>query len=47
MPSRRETARLMGEHGENPGGRPELIVDRIALGCGNFGGIGSAPGFFG
>jgi aryl-alcohol dehydrogenase-like predicted oxidoreductase len=37
----------MGEHGENPGGRPEFIVDRIALGCGNFGGIGSAPEFFG
>ena len=37
----------MGEHGENPGGRPELIVARIALGCGNFGGIGSAPEFFG
>jgi aryl-alcohol dehydrogenase-like predicted oxidoreductase len=26
---------------------PELSVSRIALGCGNFGGIGSAPQFFG
>ena len=26
---------------------PELIVARIALGCGNFGGVGSAPEFFG
>jgi len=26
---------------------PELTVARIALGCGNFGGIGSAPEFFG
>jgi aryl-alcohol dehydrogenase-like predicted oxidoreductase len=26
---------------------PELAVARIALGCGNFGGIGSAPEFFG
>jgi aryl-alcohol dehydrogenase-like predicted oxidoreductase len=29
--------------GDNPG----LIVSRIALGCGNFGGVGSAPEFFG
>ena len=29
--------------GENPG----LTVSRIALGCGNFGGVGSAPDFFG
>ena len=29
--------------GENPG----LTVLRIALGCGNFGGVGSAPEFFG
>jgi aryl-alcohol dehydrogenase-like predicted oxidoreductase len=29
--------------GDNPG----LTVSRIALGCGNFGGIGSAPAFFG
>jgi aryl-alcohol dehydrogenase-like predicted oxidoreductase len=28
-------------------GRTELEVSRIALGCGNFGGIGSAPAFFG
>ena len=26
---------------------PGLTVARIALGCGNFGGIGSAPAFFG
>lgn len=26
---------------------PELTVSRIALGCGNFGGVGSAPEFFG
>jgi aryl-alcohol dehydrogenase-like predicted oxidoreductase len=37
----------MAEHGENAGGRPGLTVSRIALGCGNFGGIGSAPEFFG
>jgi aryl-alcohol dehydrogenase-like predicted oxidoreductase len=28
-------------------GRPELSVPRVALGCGNFGGVGSAPEFFG
>ena len=28
-------------------GRSELTVPRIALGCGNFGGIGSAPELFG
>jgi aryl-alcohol dehydrogenase-like predicted oxidoreductase len=27
--------------------RPALTISRIALGCGNFGGIGSAPAFFG
>ena len=37
----------MGEHGEDAGGRPGLTVSRIALGCGNFGGVGSAPEFFG
>ena len=37
----------MGEYGDNAGGRPELTVSRIALGCGNFGGVGSAPEFFG
>ena len=37
----------MGEHGESAGGRPGLTVSRIALGCGNFGGVGSAPEFFG
>jgi aryl-alcohol dehydrogenase-like predicted oxidoreductase len=30
-----------------PLGRSDLRVSRIALGCGNFGGIGSAPKFFG
>ncbi|HJS96471.1 MAG TPA: aldo/keto reductase [Solirubrobacteraceae bacterium] len=28
-------------------GRSELIIPRVALGCGNFGGIGSAPELFG
>jgi aryl-alcohol dehydrogenase-like predicted oxidoreductase len=28
-------------------GMPGLTVARIALGCGNFGGVGSAPAFFG
>ena len=28
-------------------GRSEVTAPRIALGCGNFGGIGSAPEFFG
>ena len=37
----------MGEHGEGVVGRPGLTVARIALGCGNFGGVGSAPEFFG
>ncbi len=32
---------------ERPPGRPALTITRIALGCGNFGGIGSAPEFFG
>jgi aryl-alcohol dehydrogenase-like predicted oxidoreductase len=31
---------------ERPG-LPALTVSRIALGCGNFGGVGSAPEFFG
>jgi aryl-alcohol dehydrogenase-like predicted oxidoreductase len=30
-----------------PAASPRLAVPRIALGCGNFGGIGSAPEFFG
>ncbi|HTX28900.1 MAG TPA: aldo/keto reductase [Streptosporangiaceae bacterium] len=30
-----------------PLGRSALTISRIALGCGNFGGIGSAPAFFG
>jgi aryl-alcohol dehydrogenase-like predicted oxidoreductase len=36
----------MPEAGRLPG-RPALTIPRIALGCGNFGGIGSAPEFFG
>jgi aryl-alcohol dehydrogenase-like predicted oxidoreductase len=32
---------------QRPLGRSGLTVSRIALGCGNFGGIGSAPEFFG
>src|SRR5262249_60888757 len=30
-----------------PPGHPALTLSRIALGCGNFGGVGSAPEFFG
>ena len=34
--------------GDDPGPNdPGLAVARIALGCGNFGGVGSAPDFFG
>ena len=32
---------------QRPLGRSGLSVSRIILGCGNFGGIGSAPQFFG
>lgn len=32
---------------ERPLGRSDISVSRIVLGCGNFGGIGSAPAFFG
>jgi aryl-alcohol dehydrogenase-like predicted oxidoreductase len=32
---------------QRPLGRSALTISRIALGCGNFGGIGSAPEFFG
>ena len=28
-------------------GRSGISVSRVILGCGNFGGIGSAPAFFG
>src|SRR6266704_933609 len=39
---------MSGTPGEEPPpGRPALTITRIALGCGNFGGIGSAPEFFG
>jgi hypothetical protein len=34
------------DDGRTPG-HPQLSVPRIALGCGNFGGVGSAPEFFG
>src|SRR5436305_6162186 len=30
-----------------PLGRSQLTIPRVALGCGNFGGVGSAPAFFG
>src|SRR5256886_14706741 len=34
--------------GDDPGlNDPGLAVAHIALGCGNFGGVGSAPDFFG
>jgi aryl-alcohol dehydrogenase-like predicted oxidoreductase len=32
---------------KRPLGRTGLTISRIALGCGNFGGVGSAPAFFG
>ena len=32
---------------QRPLGRSGLSISRIALGCGNFGGVGSAPEFFG
>jgi aryl-alcohol dehydrogenase-like predicted oxidoreductase len=32
---------------ELPPGRPDAAIARLALGCGNFGGVGSAPEFFG
>ena len=34
-------------HGRRSPAPPALSVSRIALGCGNVGGIGSAPEFFG
>src|SRR5215467_7817688 len=30
-----------------PLGHSGLTISRVALGCGNFGGVGSAPAFFG
>jgi aryl-alcohol dehydrogenase-like predicted oxidoreductase len=33
--------------GRQPLGRSGLTIPRVALGCGNFGGVGSAPAFFG
>ena len=32
---------------QRPLGRSDQTIPRIALGCGNFGGVGSAPAFFG
>jgi aryl-alcohol dehydrogenase-like predicted oxidoreductase len=32
---------------QSPLGESELTLPRVALGCGNFGGVGSAPEFFG
>ena len=32
---------------KRPLGRSALMISRVALGCGNFGGVGSAPEFFG
>ncbi len=34
-------------HARRPLGRTARTISRIALGCGNFGGVGSAPEFFG
>ena len=39
------TSTLEIEH--RPLGRTDQTIPRIALGCGNFGGVGSAPAFFG
>jgi aryl-alcohol dehydrogenase-like predicted oxidoreductase len=39
------TATLEIEH--RPLGRSNQTIPRVALGCGNFGGVGSAPAFFG
>jgi aryl-alcohol dehydrogenase-like predicted oxidoreductase len=36
-----------GLEAQRPLGRSALTISRIALGCGSFGGIGSAPEFFG
>ena len=32
---------------QRPLGRSDLPLPRVSLGCGNFGGVGSAPAFFG
>lgn len=32
---------------QRPLGRSGIVASRVALGCGNFGGVGSAPAFFG
>jgi aryl-alcohol dehydrogenase-like predicted oxidoreductase len=32
---------------QRPLGRSELMLPRVSLGCGNFGGVGSSPAFFG
>ena len=50
-PCRHPTPRLSGQPSTSPDGAAALgervAVSRIILGCGNFGGIGSAPAFFG
>ena len=38
---------LQRANGATPPGLPTITPARIALGCGNFGGVGSAPAFFG
>jgi aryl-alcohol dehydrogenase-like predicted oxidoreductase len=38
---------IAGLENKRPLGRSALTIPRISLGCGNFGGIGSAPDFFG
>jgi aryl-alcohol dehydrogenase-like predicted oxidoreductase len=48
-PSSRVSAALAARQpvgGAGGGGASALVIPRIALGCGNFGGIGSAPEFF-
>src|SRR5437867_215590 len=44
MRARRMSAAL---EARRPVGRSALSIPRIALGCGNFGGVGSSPEFFG
>ena len=48
-PSSRVSAALAARQpvgGAGGGGASALVIPRIALGCGNFGGVGSAPEFF-
>jgi aryl-alcohol dehydrogenase-like predicted oxidoreductase len=46
-PTRREAELSARRSATRPVGRSGLEIPPIALGCGNFGGIGSAPEFFG